>query len=84
MAKFLNLGMPLPEVIRAATATPAAALGRAGRLGTLAPGAVADVAVFRLERGSFAFEDSHGDTMTGAQRLVPQLTLRAGEVWWRG
>jgi len=83
MAKFLNLGMPLPEVVRAVTATPARALGRAGRLGTLAPGAVADLAVFRLEGGAFDFEDAHGDHMTGAQRFVPQLTLRAGEIWWR-
>jgi predicted amidohydrolase len=57
--------------------------GLAGKLGTPAPGAVADVAVFTLERGSFDFEDSHGEHITGAQRFVPQLTLRAGEVWWR-
>ncbi len=83
MAKFLALGMPLAEVVRAVTAAPAGALGRAGRLGTLAPGAVADVAVFRLEGGALDFEDSHGEHMAGAQRFVLQLTLRAGEVWWR-
>ena len=83
MAKFLGLGMPLAEVVRAVTATPAKAVGRAGMLGTLAPGAVADVAVFRLETGAFDFEDAHGERMTGPQRFVPQLTLRAGEIWWR-
>jgi len=83
MAKFLTLGMPLAEVVRAVTATPAKALGRAGRLGTLAPGAVADVAVFRLESGAFEFEDAHGERLTGPRRFVPELTLRAGEVWWR-
>jgi dihydroorotase len=83
MAKFLNLGMPLPEVIRSVTAAPAKALGRAGRLGTLAPGSVADIAVFSVERGEFDFEDSHGEHITGAQRFVPYVTIRAGEVWWR-
>ncbi|MBI4270061.1 MAG: amidohydrolase/deacetylase family metallohydrolase [Candidatus Rokubacteria bacterium] len=83
MAKFLNLGMPLAEVVRAVTATPAKALGRAGRLGTLAPGAVADVAVFHLESGAFEFEDAHGERMTAPRRFAPELTLRAGEVWWR-
>jgi dihydroorotase len=83
MAKFLNLGMPLAEVVRAATATPARAIGREGRLGTLKPGAVADVAVFKLEDGRFDFEDAHGEHMTGERRLVPTLTLRAGEIWWR-
>jgi len=83
MAKFLNLGMPLADVVRAATATPARAIGREGRLGTLKPGAVADVAVFKLEDGRFDFEDAHGEHMTGERRLVPTLTLRAGEIWWR-
>jgi predicted amidohydrolase len=83
MAKFLNLGVPLPEVVRAVTANPATAIGRAGQLGTLRPGAVADVAVFALETGAFDFEDAHGEHMTGRQRFTPVLTLRAGEVWWR-
>lgn len=83
MGKFLNLGMPLPEVVRAVTAAPAKAIGRAGRLGTLAPGAVADVAVFQLETGEFDFEDAHGDHITGERRFAPVLTLRAGEIWWR-
>jgi len=83
MAKFLTLGMPLAEVVRAVTAAPAKAIGRAGRLGTLKPGAVADVAVFQLDTGEFDFEDAHGEHMTGRQRFTPHLTLRAGEIWWR-
>ena len=83
MGKFLNLGMPLAEVVRAVTSTPAKAIGREGRLGTLAPGAVADVAVFGLEDGRFDFEDAHGEHMAGSQRFAPALTLRAGEIWWR-
>ncbi len=83
MAKFLNLGMPLAEVVRSVTAAPARALGRAGRIGTLGPGAVADVAVFTLESGAFEFEDAHGEVITGERRFVPQLTLRAGEMWWK-
>ena len=83
MGKFLNLGMPLAEVVRAVTAAPARAIGRAGKLGTLRAGTVADVAVFQLEDGRFDFEDAHGEHMTGPRRFVPTLTLRAGEIWWR-
>lgn len=83
MAKLLGLGMPLAEVVRAVTATAARAIGRQGELGTLRPGAVADVAVFELEQGDFTFEDSHGNLMRGPERLAPVLTIRAGEVWWR-
>lgn len=37
-----EVGITLPQALRMATAAPAAALGRAGRLGTLAPGVPAD------------------------------------------
>jgi dihydroorotase len=84
MGKFLSLGMPLADVVRAVTSAPAKVIGRAGTLGTLRPGAVADVAVMALEEGSFDYEDAHGQHITGRQRFVPALTLRAGEVWWRG
>jgi hypothetical protein len=40
--------------------------------------------VYALEEGSFDYEDAHGQHITGRQRFVPTLTLRAGEVWWRG
>src|SRR3989304_597596 len=83
LSKFLNLGMPLEEVVRAATATPARAIGREGELGTLRPGAAADVAVFDLEEGAFDFEDADGHTLAGRRRLAPYLTIKDGQVWWR-
>lgn len=83
MSKFLNLGMPLEAVVKAATATPAALIGRGGQLGTLAPGAIGDVAVFRLEEGSFDFEDADRQHLTGARRLAPVMTIKDGALWWR-
>ncbi|MDI3339950.1 MAG: amidohydrolase/deacetylase family metallohydrolase [Sphaerobacter sp.] len=50
LSKFLALGMSLPDVIERATARPAAAIGRPD-LGTLRLGAVADLALWRLEEG---------------------------------
>ena len=84
MGKFLSLGMPLTDVVRAVTAAPARVIGRAGKLGTLTPGTVGDIAVYALEEGSFDYEDAHGQHIIGRQRFVPTLTLRAGEIWWRG
>ena len=83
MAKFLNLGVGLDDVIRCVTTNPARAIGEAGQLGTLKPGAIADVAVFSLERGQFDFVDTDQNHMTGEQRLVTQLTLKDGRVWYR-
>jgi dihydroorotase len=83
LSKFLSLGMPLGEVVRAATATPARAIGRSGDLGTLRAGAAGDAAVFVVEDGRFGYQDADGHALEGAMRWAPRLTVRAGRVWWR-
>jgi dihydroorotase len=79
MSKFLALGMPLDEVIRRSTWNPAREV-KQDSLGHLSPGAPADVAVLRVERGTFGFVDSFGARMRGDQRLVCELTIREGKV----
>jgi dihydroorotase len=83
LSKFLCLGMPLADVVRAATATPARAIGRSGDLGTLAAGAAGDAAVFAIEDGRFPYQDADGNVLEGATRWTPRLTVRAGRVSWR-
>jgi len=80
LSKFLHLGMTLEQVIERATVAPARALRRPD-LGTLRPGAPADVALFTLEEGEFLLQDAHGGTRTGRRRLTPRLTVRAGRVY---
>jgi dihydroorotase len=79
MSKFLAMGMPLDEVVRRSTWHPARELKQDG-IGHLSVGANADVAVVRLEKGSFGFIDSFGGRMKGTQRLACELTLRDGKV----
>lgn len=79
MSKFLNLGMPLAEVIRRSTRVPAQMIGRP-ELGTLSAGAEADVAVFKLHEGQFGFADCGGARLVGRQKLECLLTLRAGQI----
>ena len=83
LSKFLCLGMPLADVVRAATATPARAIGRSGELGTLAVGAAGDAAVFAIEDGRFPYQDADGNVLEGPVRWTPRLTVRAGRVSWR-
>ncbi len=78
MSKFLALGLTLDEVVRATTETPARAIGASGELGTLAPGAAADVTVLRLEQGAFEFSDTRGETLQAGARLVPVNVVRNG------
>lgn len=78
MSKALNLGMSLQEVIRRSTVAAAKAIQRP-ELGTLSVGAEADVAVLRLETGSFGFLDSRMERRQFSKRLSTELTLRAGK-----
>jgi dihydroorotase len=78
LSKFMATGLSLEQVIAAATARPAELMGRSGKIGTLAPGARADLAVFELAHGSFEFIDVEGASRTGTQRLVNVATLIAG------
>ena len=81
MSKLLNLGMTLDDVVLRSTWNPAHEIKR-DDLGSLSVGAEADVAVLKLERGSFGFTDSLGARMTGTQLLNCELTLRAGKMVW--
>jgi dihydroorotase len=73
--------MPLPEIIRAVTDAPARAIGRAGELGSLAPGAEGDAAVLALEDGDYTYGDTAGHEIKARQRFAPVLTVRAGHRW---
>jgi len=81
MSKLMNLGMTLEQVVERSTIRPAKAIGRK-ELGTLSEGAVADVALFTLERGTFAFLDSGHGKLTGDKRLRCALTVREGKIVW--
>ncbi|MBI1939998.1 MAG: amidohydrolase family protein, partial [Acidobacteria bacterium] len=81
LSKFLQLGFTLPEVIAKSTDHPARAFNFGAKIGTLAPGAEADVAVFELREGEFTFTDVEKKTRTGHHMLVPVTTVRAGRVF---
>lgn len=81
MSKFLALGMELDEVIACATLKPAIHAGLAADgVGTLRPGAPADVAAFELVEGPVQYADTRGRTFTGRRRLRTALTVQAGAV----
>jgi dihydroorotase len=79
MDKFLAMGMSLDDVVRWSTWNPAREIKRP-ELGHLSVGAAADVAVLRVESGSFGFVDMYGARLRGRQKLTCELTLRDGKV----
>jgi len=83
MSKFLNLGMPLEDVVAKATVEPARVIGRVPGLGTLRIGAPADVAIFDLVDGPVEFVDTRNNKRNGSKKLVPTLTVKAGRPFGR-
>ncbi|MEQ8451095.1 MAG: amidohydrolase/deacetylase family metallohydrolase [Nitratireductor sp.] len=79
MSKLMALGMPLTEIVRATTQTPADAIGRED-LGRVAVGGPADLSVLALEPGNVSFTDSVGNTLTATERLVSRGIV-AGGAW---
>lgn len=79
MSRFLNMGMPLESVVRCATWNPARAARRT-ELGNLSPSAPADITVLNVQNGNFGFVDMYGARLRGTQKLVCELTVRAGKV----
>ena len=81
MSKFLALGLSLDDVIELSTAVPARVLRREGELGTLRPGAVADVVVSELAEGEHVFLDVLHEKRVGRQRIVPEVVIYGGTVY---
>src|SRR5882757_2465769 len=82
MTKLLHFGMSLDDLVARATTAPAKIMGYEGTVGTLSPGANADIAVFELRDGNFPLRDSDGNTITAKRRLIAQLTIKDGRVWY--
>ena len=82
MSKFICLGMPLAEVIHAATERPAHAMRRPD-LGTFKPGSAGDATLLALEEGQFAYRDSTNAELTGRLRLSPRGVVIGGAMWHR-
>ena len=80
ISRFLSLGMSLEQVIRCVTVNPAAKLGRAGEIGTIAVGSRADIAICRLKEARISFVDSLGEIWDGDRILVPCMTIAKGRI----
>jgi dihydroorotase len=81
MSKILSQGVPLYDVIKMSTWNPAQQMKRSG-LGHLSEGAVADIAVLRLDHGRFGLVDAQRARLMATKLLVCEMTIRDGQVAW--
>lgn len=81
MSKILSEGVPLADVIKASTATPAKIIKRP-QLGQIAEGAGADVAILKVSTGRYGYLDVRNARKYGTKQIVAEVTIRNGRVVW--
>ncbi|HEV3176248.1 MAG TPA: amidohydrolase/deacetylase family metallohydrolase [Stellaceae bacterium] len=80
LSKFLVLGVPLPQVIKAATSAPAAAINRP-ELGSFKPGSVGDATLISVDEGEFTYHDVLAEPLRGSKKLAARGVVLGGK-WW--
>ena len=83
MSKFLNLGLPLEQVVTMATSAPAKVINRSPKLGTLQVGAPADVSLLELVEAPVEFVDTRNNKRQGKVHLKPAGAVMGGIVFGR-
>ncbi len=82
MSKMLVMGMPFAEIILRSTWMPASEVIHRPELGHLTVGSPADMAVWRIADGAYAYADTSGGRLPGKQRIYCEMTLKDGAVVW--
>lgn len=83
MSKYYDWGMPLVEVIRCVTESPAKHFNVLGKVGTLAPGAWGDAVIFDLKEQPTVFTDKFGNIAHGQHLIDPICTIVEGNIAFR-
>jgi len=78
MTGLMACGVALEEIVPMVTSHAAQMLGLDGEIGTLRPGAAADVSVLADERGRWVLRDNEGTESVAERMLRPLFCLRAG------
>jgi predicted amidohydrolase len=80
MSKYLALGLDIRTIVKAVTETPASSMNMDGEIGTLLPGARADVTICRIVEKKSEFLDINGSgPLFGKRLIVPVMTLLDGK-----
>jgi len=83
MSDYMAAGMPLGEIVRAVTETPAKLMNLSGKAGTIQVGANADIAIMKIKEYNRAIRDIAGEEMQAHKLLVPQMTIKSGKIVYR-
>lgn len=83
LSKWLNLGLPLEEVIADCTSKPAAIHNLSDGIGSLKIGTAADLTIFRVADRSFHLKNRMGEEFDGTRLIMPEVTIIDGTVRYK-
>jgi len=75
--------MPVLEILKATTYSPAKMIGALDEIGTLEVGSRADVAIFDIVKSPQEFYDQFGNRKKGDRVFAPLMTMREGRIVFR-
>jgi len=78
MTGLMACGVALEDIVPMVTSHAAQMLGRDGEIGSLRPGATADVSVLADDSGRWVLRDNEGTEAVAERMLSPLFCLRAG------
>jgi len=80
LSKWLNLGLPLIDVITACTLNPAKIHKLPWGIGTLKSGANGNVTIFSVENRPFHLKNRMEEEFDGKKMIMPQVTVVNGNI----
>jgi dihydroorotase len=80
MSKFLCMGVPLYEVVKASTQNAGLMLKRP-EYGSLKPGSLGDATILSVKEGKHEYIDFVGEKMIGDRRILAEGVVLKGK-WW--
>tara|TARA_A100001011_G_C14255403_1_gene819817 strand:+ start:307 stop:1461 length:1155 start_codon:yes stop_codon:yes gene_type:complete len=80
MSKFLNLGMPIYDIIKSCTLNASLAINRT-ELGNLRLGSVGNISILKIQQGNFNFFDVTGHRLIGKEKIIVKGVVLNGKLW---
>lgn len=82
MSRYVAMGIPLTDVVRMTTETPAKLMGLTDKIGCLSPGAYADIAIFNAVDCPQTYRDWKGSQFESTYLLKPEMTIKNGQIYY--
>lgn len=82
MSRYICMGIPMKEVVRMSTETPAKLMKMQGTIGCLSEGAYADVAIFSWSDVRQIYRDWKGSAFEAGKLLKPEMTIKKGQIMY--